>query len=110
MEAGRLRERITIQQLTRVSNGQGGWSTGWVDVATKVTARVVALTGDEAIKLGIERSSVQYRISIRKRRGLTAKNRLTWNGQTLEVRSVLPDPAEPNSMLLLLCETLATAD
>lgn len=103
MDAGRLRERITIEQSTRVANGQGGWNSDWVAIATKVPAEIIALSGDEALRDGIERSSQQYRVRLRKRDGLTPKERLQWKGQVMEVHSVLPDPKEPNSLLLLIC-------
>jgi SPP1 family predicted phage head-tail adaptor len=104
MNAGRLRERVAIEAETRRSNGQGGWVTGWSTIARRVPAEIIALSGDEALRLGVERSSSQYRVTLRKRGGLTAKNRLQWNDQVMDIRSVQPHPKEPNSLLLLVCE------
>lgn len=104
MDAGRLRERVTIEGETRVANGQGGFTTGWSDVATKVPAEITALSGDEALRLGVERSSSQYRVRIRRRADLTVKNRLTWKGQAMAIKSVLPDPRDPQAVQLLICE------
>jgi SPP1 family predicted phage head-tail adaptor len=104
MEAGRLRERVTIEGPTRVSNGQGGWTTGWADVADKVPAEIIAMSGDEALRLNVETSTVRYRVTMRKREGLTPKNRLRFGSELLEVRSVQRHPQAPNSHLLLICE------
>lgn len=104
MEAGRLRERVTIEGETRVKNGQGGFTTDWTEVATKVPAEIIGLSGDEALRLGAERSSSQHRVRIRRRGDLTVKNRLVWKGHVMAIKSVLPDPREPQAMQLLICE------
>lgn len=102
--AGRLRERVTIEGESRVSNGQGGYVTGWAELARGVPAEIIALSGDEALRLGVDRSTAQYRVTLRKRAGLTPKNRLRWNGLVMSVRAVQPHPREPQAALLLTCE------
>lgn len=106
MEAGRLRERVAIEEETSVPNGQGGFRAGWSTVAgaARVPAEIIGLSGDEALQSGAERAIATYRVRMRKRTGLTAKNRLQWNGQTMAIETVLPDPREPKTMLLLICE------
>lgn len=104
MEAGRLRQRVTIETESRAPNGQGGYRTAWTAIAEKVSAEIVAQSGTEALKLNAERSATQYRVSIRKRAGLTAKHRLQWKGQVMAIHSVQPHPKFPDSHQLLLCE------
>lgn len=105
MDAGRLRERVTIEGETRVANGQGGWKTGWAAIARNVAAEIVGMSGDEALRLGVERSTTLYRVRIRKRAGVTAANRLVWKGQPMAIRSgPLPDSQDPNSIMVLTAE------
>lgn len=107
MDAGSLRERIAIEVEKRQPNGQGGFTTGWATVKAGIPAEVIAMTGNEALRLGVERSASQYRVRIRKRSGLTPANRVKWtsNGdQVMAVKSVLQDPRDPAAALLLICE------
>lgn len=104
MDAGRLRERVTIEAEVRKANGQGGYVTEWVPVGPIAAAEIVGLSGDEALRLGVERSSSQFRVTMRKRLGLTSSNRLIWSGQVMAIRSVLPHPREPQQLQLLICE------
>jgi SPP1 family predicted phage head-tail adaptor len=104
MKAGRLRDRVTIEAKTSVPNGQGGRVTDWAPVFKKVPAEVVAMTGDEALRMGVERATSTYRVTVRKRTGLTSAHRLSWDGLALDIRSVLPDPRDPLQGLLLICE------
>lgn len=104
MEAGKLRERVTIEGVTRVPNGQGGFTKGWGTIAERVPASIIMLSGDEALRLGVERSRASYRVVMRKRGGLTTNNKLLWNGESLDIRSVGPDPRD-RSALLLMCES-----
>jgi SPP1 family predicted phage head-tail adaptor len=104
MKAGALRERVTIEAETRTSNGQGGYKTGWTAFARAVPAEIIALSGDEALRLNIERSTSQYRVRMRRRAEIDAEKRLLWKGQVMAIKSVVPDPKEPQAMLLLTCE------
>jgi head-tail adaptor len=69
-------------------------------------AEIIGLSGDESLRLGVERSVTQFRVRIRKRPSLTVtpKNRLKWNGDVMAVRSVMPDPREPRAYLILIAE------
>lgn len=101
--ASRLRERVTLQAEARTSNGQGGFTTAWSDVAT-IWAEVIGLSGDESIQAAIERSSIRYRVTIRKRSDVSPRNRLVWGSTKLDVRSVIADPRNDKAALVLICE------
>ena len=107
MDAGQLRDRVTIQAETRTANGQGGYSTSWSNVATTPTvcANILGLSGDEALQAGIQRSVQQWRVIVRKRSDLTTKHRLVWGGVNLDIKSVMPLPDEPRAFTLLMCES-----
>ena len=104
MDAGRLRERVTIEGEVRKPNGQGGFTTGWATVARSVPAEIIGLTGDEALRLGVERSASQYRVTMRRRSDVSPKNRLKWKGQIMAIRSVVPDARDPNVAIVLTAE------
>lgn len=84
---GELRERVTIEQATRVADGVGGAAASWNERAT-VWASVAPLSGRE-MPTG-ERVEVHqsYRITIRYRDDVTTAMRAIWAGRTLNIRSV----------------------
>lgn len=102
-----MNEQVTIQAETRTANGQGGYTTSWANVATDPTvwARVIGLSGDEALQAGIQRAVQQWRVHIRLRTDVTPKHRLLWSGLTLNVKAAMPDPRQPRDFTLLICES-----
>jgi len=93
--AGRLRERVIIQEKNLVDNGRGGrkrpdGGPEWIDVSGQVPAEVFPLRGDEALSNAVLRSTQIYRVTIRTRAGLTAAHRLYWGkfGQAMNIKSI----------------------
>ena len=112
MKAGKLNERVTIQAQARTPNGQGGFSTGWADVAAapNVWARVMGLSGGESLESAVERSLMRWRVEIRQRTDVTTAHRLVWNGLNLDVKAVFPHPDAPRQTTVLLCESGLSQD
>lgn len=106
--SSRLRERVTIQQSNAIDNGRGGRKVpegqpAWRDVATKVPAEIVALRGGEALSIAVQRATQFYRVTIRKRPGVTTAHRLVWNGIALDIRTA--PPSTDRTTLVLTCES-----
>lgn len=106
--SSRLRERVTIQEPNTVDNGRGGRKVpegqpAWRDVADEVPAEIIPLRGGEALNLGIQRSTQLYRVTVRKRDGLTTANRLLWNGVALDIRTA--PPSMDRTTLVMTCES-----
>ncbi|HVQ09530.1 MAG TPA: phage head closure protein [Allosphingosinicella sp.] len=101
---------MTIEVGTRTPNGQGGYTIVWAPVATapNVRAEIIGLSGDEALKAGIERNVQQWRVTIRRREDVTAKHRLKEGSVVYDIKSVMPDPRS-EAATLLICETGAPA-
>ena len=104
IESGRLNKRVAIQAETRVPNGQGGYTTDWTH-ERYIWAEIIGLSGDEALAAGIERSVQQWRVTMR-RRPISTKKRLLYDGRIFGIKSVLPDPRADDATLLI-CETVA---
>lgn len=106
--SSRFRERVLLQEANTVDNGRGGRKVpagepAWRDVGLPVAAEVIALRGDEAMSLGVQRSSQLYRVTIRNRPGITTANRLVWNGIALDIRTA--PPSTDRSTLVMTCES-----
>lgn len=89
--AGLLRSRVTLQSKTETSDGQGGTTKAWADVAT-VWARVVPtdISGD-VTEVQHTVSRRKYTITIRRRLGVTSAMRVMRGTQPLEILAVLDD-------------------
>jgi SPP1 family predicted phage head-tail adaptor len=101
--AGKLRHRITLQELSAASpdvTGSGMPDESWTDLAT-VNASVEPLSGRELFAAQEHHSEVTTRITIRYRAGINAKQRVSFRGKTYNIRYVL-DPEERHRELQLL--------
>lgn len=100
-EAGRLNQRVTLQQRTAGVDALGQELTTWSDVAT-VWAEVQPLRGREYFAAGQMQATVDVRIRIRWRAGVVPSMRALWRGQPHEIVSVI-EPDGAKSMLELMC-------
>lgn len=106
--ASRLKQKVTIQEPNVIDNGKGGRKTpageaAWKDVATNVPAEVYPLRGGEALSLGVQRATQIYRVTIRKRLGLTPKHRLLWQGIVLDIKTA--PPSTDGQSNVMTCES-----
>lgn len=85
---GLLDQRITLESLTRVSDGQGGNSETWAPVAT-VWARVMPKSGREVVSSDGVAAEGSYTFKIRQRSDISEVTRLTWGGEIYNIRNVL---------------------
>lgn len=104
LRAGRLNKRVTIQSLTRTSDGGGGFTEAWaaIDNGT-VWAAVEPLNGRERFEAQQTQANLSYRVTIRYRSDVTAQMQVLYGSKTLPINAVL-NPAERGEMLELLCE------
>lgn len=90
--AGSLDDRITIQRLTAASpdvTGSGMPDESWQTWAT-VYASVEPLNGRELFAAQEHHAEVTTRIRMRYREGVTAKMRVSLDGEIYEIKAVLP--------------------
>lgn len=104
MRAGRMRERVTIQQETITPDGMKGGAKSWSAIATdpEVWAAIEPTRGGERLVAMQLQDSVSHDVTIRWRADVTAKHRLLWGAVALNIRAVLPDPRRRH--LTLYCE------
>ncbi|RIK36773.1 MAG: head-tail adaptor protein [Chloroflexi bacterium] len=111
MQAGLLRKRITFQQrnITRSSNGEqmitwGDVVTVWADVRSPVVANTIERDEGRANQV---QATIMYDIDIRYRTGLDSTMRILYEGQALDIHSIM-DPDGRRQKLRL--RGLAVAD
>ena len=90
MRAGRLRNRITIQQKVNGKDALGQTVDQWVDVCN-VRAEIRDISGREYQSSQAERSQTDCKILIRYRNDITSDMRVLCNGIYYDITAVLED-------------------
>jgi SPP1 family predicted phage head-tail adaptor len=88
IDAGRLRDRITVQVASGATNTLGETVLSWSD-SSAVWASVEGVTARESLGLGQQEISVTHRVKMRYLPGLTQNMRFSWRNRTLEIVSLL---------------------
>lgn len=101
MNAGQLRHRVTIQQLTRVEDEGGGYEENWADIAT-VWAAVKPMRGNERYEAQQVQSTLTHKVTIRYRAGIKPQMRLLYGNRFFNIEAVI-DIEERHRWLELLC-------
>lgn len=88
IDAGKLRERVTVQIPSGTTNPLGETVISWSN-STAVWASVEGVSSREALVLGQQDTTVTHRVRLRYLPGLTQEMRLSWRSRTLEIVSLL---------------------
>lgn len=88
INAGRLRERVTVQQASENRNALGETVLSWSTYAER-WASVEGVSSRESLAYGQQQIDVTHRVRMRYLSGLTQSMRLQWRGRTLEIISLL---------------------
>ena len=101
MDAGVLRDRVTVQQATETRNSLGESILSYSTFA-EVSASVQGVSAREFLLAGQQQVEVSHRVKMRYLTGLTPQMRLSWRGRTLEIISILEH--ENRSVHELICQ------
>lgn len=104
MEAGKLRNRVDIQEKGTGTGPTGQPVSTWITVFPRIAASVRHVSGMEAIRQGIESTQVNTSIRIRYRTGVTAGMRVKHGENVYDIEAVMPD-VERRDHLDLSCKT-----
>ena len=88
IDAGKLRDRVTVQIASGTTNALGETVLAWSD-SSAVWASVEGVSAREALIAGQQETSVTHRLRLRYLPGLTQQMRFAWRGRTLEIVSLL---------------------
>lgn len=100
MQAGKLDQRVTIQQRSVVADAVGHDTITWVDVAT-VWAQCQPVRGREFFAAAQVQQEQTVKVRIRYRSDVTPLHRLVWQGRAHDITGVVP--VGRKDMLELMC-------
>lgn len=107
VNAGMLRHHLLIQRVVKLSDGQGGWTETWQDVAT-LPAKVEPVQGGEYWQGMRLQEHITHRATVRYYAGLDATMRAKLGSRVLNVRSVLDLEERHRWHVLMLEEGVPT--
>lgn len=88
IDAGKLRERVTVQIASGTTNTLGETVLSWAD-STATWASVEGVSAREALEAGKQETTITHRVRLRYLPGLTQRMRLAWRSRTLNIVSLL---------------------
>jgi len=88
IDAGKLRERVTVQVASGTTNTLGETVLAWSD-SSAVWASVEGVSAREALMAGQQETTVTHKVRLRYLPGLTQQMRFSWRSRTLEIVSLL---------------------
>lgn len=88
MNAGQLRERVTVQQAAETRNALGEVVQSWSALSTR-WASVEGVSARELLSSGQQQIEMSHRVRMRYMSGLTQQMRLLWRNRVLEIVSIL---------------------
>ena len=92
MRAGKLRHRVTIQELVETKNEDTGLSDeSWRTFAQNIPAEIKPLSVREFIRAGAEVSKISTYITTRHIPGVKRSMRIVHGSRTYNIEGVLPD-------------------
>lgn len=98
----RMRHRVLLQSPATVSDGQGGVTTTWQNIAT-VWAEVKEKTASEYSQANKLTGSVVYEITVRHRADILTATRIVYDSRNLNVTGVT-DPTGVKRYLKINCK------
>lgn len=102
MQAGRLKNRIVIQQQSATQDEVGQPVNTWTTYIT-VWGNILHQKGIEAIKADHVISTLRASIRVRYKAGITTSMRVSYASKIYQILSIVPD-AENKDYMDLVCE------
>jgi SPP1 family predicted phage head-tail adaptor len=108
MEPGRLRHRVTLEELLTEQDSDGAVSEAWTPISAPVSAEILPLSGRELLAAAATQSKVATRIVIRYRPGFSTMAhpmRVVHRDTIYSIEAVIPDNKSGRQWLTLQCSS-----
>jgi SPP1 family predicted phage head-tail adaptor len=88
IDAGKLRERVTVQIASGTTNALGETVLAWSN-SSAVWASVEGVSAREALAAGQQETTISHKVRLRYLPGLSQNMRFSWRSRTLDIVSLL---------------------
>lgn len=106
MQIGDLNKRISIEAPTKVSDGMGGFASGYVTIVSSVPAAIWPVSSAETIQANSATLIITTKIRIRYRSVMKSGWRIKYGNRYFSIVSII-DQNERHEYLDLLCKEAA---
>lgn len=105
MQPGEMTEKITFQEQTETSDGGGGYSGGWSNIASDPSpwAKITPVKGAEKLRAMQLDNSPEFEVVLYARTDLKPDMRIVWNGTNLNIVD-LPLPLSSDQYMTILAK------
>ena len=100
--AGTLKERVRIERPVALRTAGGLQQAGWEEVVPCLAEIVPEGAAAEAEAMSLS-AMPRFRVTIRRRDGISVGQRVSWKGRAMLVRQRIDDPRMPDR-IVLRCE------
>lgn len=90
MKVGRMRYRIEVEDLIKITDRDGFVSEEWIPFA-EVWADITSVSGKEYLESAQDLSEVTSKIYIRQLKGIKTTMRIRYKDRFFNIQSILPD-------------------
>lgn len=99
---GKMNERVTIQAYIETSDGGGGTTKAWANLAKNPTvwAAVTAKAGREAVVSDRITATMTTLFTIRNRTDLDETMRIVWRGSNFNIRGIRREGNSPHYLVI----------
>lgn len=104
MDIGKLKHKITFQQVSNLKNEYGEQEKEWLDVKT-VWAEIKPISGKQFFTAKQINSEISHNIYIRYRAGLSPDMRIKFKERTFEILYIM-NVNEANTLMQIYCKEL----
>lgn len=102
MQAGDLRDRITIQMRSTTNDAAGEPTLSWADFAVNICANVTDVSGREYVAGQAVTNAITTAVQIRYRAGVNAAMRVVARGVFYNIEAVI-EPENKRREMHLMC-------
>ncbi len=106
-QPAKMNKKVTLQQLTRVSDSQGGYTETWATVIT-ASASLEPVKSYERFQGGQTETPVTHKAAMRYDSRITTAKRLLYGTRVFQIKGCI-NVKEANAFMELTCIEIATA-
>lgn len=99
----RLRHRVTIEEVTQTTDGQGGYTETWAEIG-KAWADIKPLKAYEKFQAAKFEVPVSHKITMRYRTDITEANRLVYDNRVFEIKGILNEDEDSAFLIISAIE------
>ncbi len=106
-QPGKMKHKVSLQQVSQVTDSQGGYTESWATIAT-LWASIEPAKGYEKYQAMRIDTPVSHKVMLRYNSAVTTAKRLLYGSRVFEIKECI-NVDEANAFLRLMCVEITTS-